>query len=300
MTHIDRILETKSPHRSRFYRNAISDLFVAKVRGNREAAADALGVLADAMAETMAMAEVFGARYALQAAHRGARFSDDPSTSIVSNVTLQEALDDLVTRAPVTLKDAAQRTADQIAELYTRDRVIAFARSAEEAVTKQAQKFIADAQLRGLEEGEAGELIAMKVEEVREKSEPWSEGYARLTFRNNVNTAVTAGRFRQVRDPDIKATVPAFRFDAVGDSDTRHNHDAADGKILSVDNPAWLTMAPPIGHNCRCGISHVSVVELEAMGRVRDDGSIVEDEMPADAFPDPGFRKGTRPDLLLA
>lgn len=300
MTLIDRILETKSSRRSRFYFAAISDLFVAKVRGSREAEADALGALSKTMADTMAMAEVFGARYALAAARRGQQFADNPEHAILPNVTLEEALEDLVTRAPVTLKNAAQRTADQIAELYTQDRVIAFARSAEETVTKEAQRFLADAQLRGIDEGEAGRELAMSVNSVRSRSDEWSEGYARMVFRNNIGNAVTAGRFRQVRDPDIKAAVPAFRFDATGDSDTRDNHMAADGLIFSVDSPVWLTIAPPIGHNCRCGVSHVSSVELEAMGRLRDDGSVVDDTLPGDAFPDPGFRKGTRPDLMLS
>ena len=147
-------------------------------------------------------------------------------------------------------------------------------------------------------EGDAGQRLSMAVGDVRARTEPWSEGYSRMVFRTNVNTAITAGRFRAAQDPDIKAAVPAFRFDSVGDVDTRHNHNAADGVILSVDSLEWRRIAPPLGYNCRCRVVHVSSIELDAMGKLRDDGSVIDDRVPADAGPDEGFRPGGRPDLF--
>tara|TARA_R110002020_G_scaffold119609_2_gene272867 strand:- start:1739 stop:2179 length:441 start_codon:yes stop_codon:yes gene_type:complete len=141
--------------------------------------------------------------------------------------------------------------------------------------------------------------MAEAVEQVRIKTAAWSEGYARMAFRTNVNTAVTAGRFRQSQDPDIKKVIPCFRFDAVGDDDTRDNHLEADGLIFRVDNTVWNKIAPPLGYNCRCTVSNVSIASLRRMGRVNSNGDILEDRLPSVAKPDDGFRHGGRPDLFM-
>lgn len=290
-----KFLEDLSGRHAKHYFAAVHDLYVAKVRGNRPAARAARNALNEAMRQTMGAAEVLGAMTVLQQAAGGAKFS---SQTIMPRVTLTEAVEDLVERAPVTLKNAAERTAQRIAQLYTEDRVVAFVRAAEETVTAEAAKLIERGIREGFDEGEAGQRISMSVEQVRELSEPWSEGYSRMVFRTNVNTAVTAGRFRQSQDPDIKSILPAFMFDAVGDDDTRHNHEAADGVILSVDDVQWNKIAPPLGYNCRCQVRHVSTVELEAMGRLKD-GAVVPSRVPPDAGPDEGFRHGGRADLFV-
>lgn len=296
MSRVDQFLTSTSSRFARHYFAAVHDLFVAKVRGNRPAARDARLALSRAMAETMGAAELLGARITLAAASRRANFAAEQT--IIPNVTLQEAIDDFVERAPVTVRNAAERTAQRISELYSEDRVAAFVRSAEDSVTRQAQAFVSSALKSGIGEGEAGRALSMSVDKVRELSEPWSEGYSRMVFRTNANTAVTAGRFRAAQDQDVKTVVPAFRFDAVGDVDTRDNHDAADGLILSVDNPQWGRIAPPLGYNCRCQISHVTALELEAMGKL-EGGRVIEDRIPAGVFPDEGFRHGGRPDLFV-
>jgi len=298
MSQADKIIESRGARYARVYFGAIHDLYVATVRGNAPAARSARERLGKAIAETMGAAEIVGAKLALAAAVRGSNFAAEQT--VIPNVSLAEALDDFVSRTPKVVRSAAERTAQRIAELYTEDRVVAFVRAAEESVTREAQSFIARALREGIGEGEAGQRLAMSVNQIREGTEAWSEGYARMAFRTNVNTAVTAGRFRASQDPDVKLVVPAFRFDAVGDSDTRHNHDAADGIILTVDNPAWNRIAPPLGYNCRCQVSHVSVMELDAMNRLRADGSVIEDRIPSDAFPDDGFRHGGRPDLFVS
>ena len=94
------------------------------------------------------------------------------------------------------------------------------------------------------------------------------------------------------RDPDVKLAIPALRYTAVGDGDTRPNHEAADGVILAVDNPAWNTMRPPFGYNCRCQLDLMSRPELRRMGRLDAAGKVIESRIPSGAHPDPGFRPG--------
>lgn len=321
-----KFLEDLTGRYARLYASAINDLFVAAVTGNRSAASDARHALGETIAETMGVAEVLGASLVLQHAARllGSpttqlslaargfgllpwpiprdlmRFAEEPIQTIIPRVTLQEAVDDMVDRTPATIRRAADRTAKRISQLYSVDRVVAFVRSAEEAVTEAAQNFVARALREGIPAGEAGRALAMTANEVSTRSEPWSEAYSRMAFRTNVNTAVTAGRFRQAQDPDIRAVIPAFRFDAVMDSDVRDNHAAANGIVMAIDNLEWRRIAPPLGYNCRCQVALVSVLELESAGRLRADGSIVESRVPPDAFPDPDFRYAGRPDLMIS
>lgn len=286
---------------ARPYADAIHRMFVAHVNGNAPAMRDAREAFERVQSDTMGVAEVYGARLALRIASRAQNFGrkNFSSQTILPNVTLTEALDDMIERTPVTLRRAAERTAQQIAQLYGSGRVVAFAGAAEAAVTKAAQDFILTAMREGIPTGTAGRALAMSVEKIRERSAPWSQAYADTVFRTNVNTAVTAGRFRQARDGDVRTVIPALRFDAVGDGDTRDNHKAADGIILRTDNPAWSQIAPPLGYRCRCQVSLVPVFELERMGRITAAGDVRESHIPAEAFPDKGFRHGGRPDLFL-
>ncbi len=309
---IGQLLDDATGRFSAPYFAAIHDLYVATLTDNRPAASDARCALQRAMHDAVGMGEILGAAAALRTASgvltRHANLGADRSRMLVfaagddqqilPDVTFQEALDALVSRTPVTIRAAAERTAQRISHIYSTDRVMAFVRSAEQSVTEAAQKFIAHAVREGLTENVVGRQLAMTVEAVRAATAPWSESYSRMVFRTNVNTAVTAGRFRQAQDPDVRAIIPALRFDSVNDSDTRANHSAADGLIMSVTNINWNRIAPPLGYNCRCRVVHVSRFELEDIGRVNAHGDVVESQVPSTAFPDPGFRHSGRPDLF--
>lgn len=310
---VDELLESKSGSRAELYADPILDMIVALIQGDRTGAADARLRLGTVMRDTTAMGEIMGARLMLQdasmaydnefrtqteQAERMRLWAFAKSQNIVPKLSITEALEALVQKTPVTLRRAADRTAQQIAKLYSERNVIVFARSAEATVTKEVQRLIAAGMKKGLSEGEVGRQIAKKVNDIRKRSREWSQAYARMVYRTNVNSAVTAGRFRQAQDPDIKSVVPAFRFDAVGDGDTRPNHAAGDGVILSVDNPAWAKLAPPLGYNCRCQLVHISSVELRALGRLDRKGNFKQSRIPPGFRADPGFQHGGRPDLV--
>lgn len=337
-----KFLEDLTGKHARLYTAAIEDMLIAMARGNKVALSDARKRLDKIITETIGTAEVLGASITLRAAAgqigesaaqpiaRAEAFRDvcgsapwskssvatraavgelltfaaTPTQTILPRVTFLEALEDMVTRTPVTIRAAAERTAQAISKLYGEGRMVAFVRSAEQAVTERVQALIAEAIREGTEELGAGRLIKMGVDEIRTRTAAWTEGYARMAFRTNVNTAVTAGRFRQAQDQDIKAVLPAFEFNAVGPpvsagGDTRNNHWAANGLIFKVDNVVWNRIAPPLGFSCRCSVRQVGLPELRRMGRVGGDGSIREDRLPAGAHADAGFRHGGRPDLLL-
>lgn len=313
MIDIDKVLEDMTGRYASAYQDAIEDLFVSYVENDRVMASRGRDVLADRIAETMGICEVIGAEQTLETA--SAVLTKDPELflrdredlvlfaqpkqNLIPKVTLKEAVANMVERTPKTLRVAAERTAQAIAKLYSKGNVVAFVRAAEAQVTKAAQAFIAEAIRKGMSEGQAGRRLAMTANEVRKRGREWSEGYARMVYRTNANTAVTAGRFRQAQDQTVKDLMPAFQLSAVHDSDVRPNHAKADGIILKVDNQAWGKLAPPLGYNCRCSVRHLSIFELRAMGRIDKRGNVKESRVPAGAGPDPGFRHGGRPDLFL-
>ena len=310
---VTKFLEDVTGRYAEAYEEAVSDLLIATLTGNAPAMRAASKRLQDVTAETMGMGEVLGASITLQGIARLIPeaqnltripadlmvFADEMVQNVIPRVTLSEALEDMVTRTPVTIRDAAQRTAQNISKLYGEGRVIAFAKAAEDTVTQRAQQIISQGIRDGIPEVDVGKQLVKGVDEARKLGKAWTPAYSRMVFRTNLNTAATAGMFRQSQDQDIKEVVPAFRFDTAGDADTRPNHAAADGLILKVDNVLWNDIAPPLGYNCRCQPVQMTLPMLRRMGRVSPQGKIIEDRgIPAGAFADPGFRHG-RPDLFI-
>ena len=304
-----RFLEDLSGRYAAPYTDAVQRMVVHKARGNTVRYQSARDDLAESMRQTMAMAELLGAslvlreaaaamadqRIAMSAHHRDLlQFDAQPTQAIIPNVTFEEAAKRLVDATPVTLRDAAERTATRIGELYRKGNVVAFTKSAEQSVTERVQSLISEVFREGGGEVVAGNKITMAVDAIATRTEPWSRAYAKMAFRTNVNTATTAGRFRQVRDPDMGGMFPALEFMPVGDGDTRDNHLHAAG-IYATSSRAWAKIAPPLGFSCRCTTRPVSRIELESMGRLNEDGSVRDDFLDPRAGPDPGFTHAGHP-----
>jgi len=310
-----KFLDDLSGRYARVYFDVIHDMSVFKLLGDRVRYRRALEKLGEVIKETMSVSEVLGASQALRDTAKAIgkdggelfrrdlanliRFADDPIQTVLPRVTFEEAIEDMVERAPRTIKQAAERTARKISQFYSEGRAVAFVRSADQAVTERVQGLIETAMRDGIPEADIGKKIITEVEKARTLSQPWSESYAKMAFRTNLNTAVTAGRFRQVQDKDIKAVIPAFMFTDSGGSEVRPNHHAADGMILKVDNPEWTRLASPLGYNCQCSLISMTRPMLRRMGRLDQRGEVIESRIPRDAFPDPGFRQGGRPDLFI-
>lgn len=302
-------LEDLSGRYAQPYTDAVQRMVVYKARGDGVRYQSARDDLGETMRQTMGMAELLGAslvlreaasamahqRIAMSAHHRDLlQFDAQPTQTIVPNVTFEEAARRLVEATPVTLRDAAERTAERIGELYRKGNVTAFTRSAEQSVTDRVQSLIREVFNEGAGEVVAGNRITMAVDAIAQKTEPWSKSYARMAFRNNVNTATTDGRFRQVADPELGGMFPAMELVPVGDGDTRDNHRYAAG-IYGVRSSVWSRIRTPLGHNCRCTMRPVSTIELEAMGRLNADGSVRDDYLDPRAGPDPGFVNAGHP-----
>jgi SPP1 gp7 family putative phage head morphogenesis protein len=178
----------------------------------------------------------------------------------VAPVAFTEAYEDLLEREPRLVKSR-----EEIARAYSGDNGFAILklpmRLAEQArfkLTQRIQRAIADLAAAG----ESTPTAAKKIAEIGN----FSRSYAETVFRTNLATAFTAGRMRQMQDPEIMEVTPAFEFETVGDVDVRPNHRATKGLIARVDSPAWDQYAPPLGFNCRCDLRVVDRYELKDKG----------------------------------
>ena len=336
---VERFLEDLSGRYARAYAARVQDMLIAMARGNKVALSDARRRLGEVIADTMGVGEVLGASIVLRDAaavmfeppagmragattgfRDGVRasgvlaFADTATQNILPRVTFLEAVEDMVERTPTTLRNAAERTAQNIARLYGEGSGglprVAFVRSAEQAVTERVQGFIAEAIKKGITETD---FARTTVDKLRKMSADWSEAYARMAFRTNLNTAATAGRFRQGSDPDISAVLPCVQFNTAGDSDVRKSHKAGHKIILLRTNRTWLTHSPPLDYSCRCRVRDVGLPELRRKGRILGGKTVPElvamgaaaaarfireDEPPSGWFPNPKFRQGPRVDLV--
>lgn len=92
-------------------------------------------------------------------------------------------------------------------------------------------------------------------------------------FRTNLNRAQTQGRLDICRDPVVKKFVPLMRFNATRDRRTRDTHRQMDGFIATTDQIDSYGIPAPLGFNCRCSWSPVSIAKAFAAGWCDEDGN---------------------------
>ena len=93
-----------------------------------------------------------------------------------------------------------------------------------------------------------------------------SDAHAETVFRNAVQRAYSAGRWRQMNDPELLRARPYFMFDAVLDSRTTEICRPLDSTILPADHEFWRTHVPPLHHRCRSGIRSLRKSAAEERG----------------------------------
>ena len=94
-------------------------------------------------------------------------------------------------------------------------------------------------------------------------------------FRTNIQSAYSAGRYKQMTHSATVKALPYWMYDAVNDSRTRPLHRAMDGRVFRADDPIWDTWYPPNGFNCRCRVVALTEERLKRMGKVVEDGERV-------------------------
>lgn len=147
----------------------------------------------------------------------------------------REAVAAMRERVPEMVFDASE-----VEAVYRRGG-FAVAKAVDLETVKKAQQLV----VRAVETGaDADEMYRLG------RSAGWTDGYSETVFRTNVKTATGAGRQMLAMSDELEGFLAAWRYVAVGDTDTRSNHNAMDGFMASVRNPVWRVWLPPNGFNC--------------------------------------------------
>jgi len=87
-------------------------------------------------------------------------------------------------------------------------------------------------------------------------------------FRTNVQSAYAAGRYQQMRDPDVIASRPYWEFVAILDSATSEICRPLEGVVRSADDPFWGSHYPPLHFNCRSSVMTLTARQANQRGVV--------------------------------
>lgn len=92
----------------------------------------------------------------------------------------------------------------------------------------------------------------------------------RIIYETNMTTAYAAGRYKQMRDPDVMKIRPYWEYVHGYSGPVAHprpEHVSWHGTILLCDDPWWQTHYGPNGWGCHCGVRNLTRRELERRGR---------------------------------
>jgi SPP1 gp7 family putative phage head morphogenesis protein len=253
------------------FREAMCEIAVSVVNDSGAATARAQERFRQLAGYTMALADLMAqhrvmlwARYAgdsVAATARPALLAKDWFSPIVPHVPFKDAIAHFVSRVP-----ELAHTAAAVTEAYLRH-AIAFAYSATRVVTEKVQAHLTQFMREGRTVDEA-------VKEIQADAGDWTRAYAETVYRTNVHSAYSSGEIKRGLEPVTLRLLPAWELSAVGDVDTRPNHQAASGLIAAKHDPVWQKLYTPLGYNCRCSCRDVDVTELEDMGRLTLEGSV--------------------------
>ena len=79
--------------------------------------------------------------------------------------------------------------------------------------------------------------------------------------RTNATMAYNQGRLAEMQDPDVKQSIPAYRYSAIMDDRTTDICQSADGRVWAADDEIWDVWTPPNHFNCRSVLLPVFVGE---------------------------------------
>ena len=121
-----------------------------------------------------------------------------------------------------------------------------------------------------------------------------NDAHAETVFRNATQKAYNAGRYQQMREPDVLRFRPYWLFDAILDSRTSEICQACKDTLLHADDPWWAGHIPPLHHRCRSSIRNLRKSEAEKRGLTLVPAN---PEIPGEWGAPPTKGSGWKPDL---
>ena len=138
------------------------------------------------------------------------------------------------------------------------------------AVKMQLVEDLHAAVLRALEEGRTLEDFRKDFDRIVQ-AHGWSYRGSRgwrtsVIYRTNLRTAHAAGRYEQMRSPEVLAARPYWLYRHGGSRVPRPDHLSWDGLVLAATDPWWETHYPPNGWGCSCLAFSLSASEVKRRG----------------------------------
>ena len=87
-------------------------------------------------------------------------------------------------------------------------------------------------------------------------------------FINSHQTAYNTGRYYQLNDPSVTASMPYQLWDSVMDTRTSKTCVDLNGTLRRHDDPWWLTHWPPMHHRCRSSVRALTPRQAKAKGGI--------------------------------
>jgi hypothetical protein len=223
----------------------------------REAAVEALGTR---LAQLLALADLLGRRrvqLAVAAATPGGAKvaaaavpeGQGAAAGLVPKITWTEAVRQIVERYPVVVPDEVrvlgyEQVQEWIGALYERQGMT-LARTTQDVVVERVRDVLGRA-MRGGQSKSA--VLDQILAAGAEHGDDWTRGYAETVYRNNVNTAYTAGLEEEMRKPEVQRVMGAMLYEALLDVDTTPICRAAHGTLAPAGHPVWGERSPPLHH----------------------------------------------------
>ena len=160
------------------------------------------------------------------------------------------------------------------------DRAFVVAKMVDVDLATTVQRSIIDA----MQEGNGYKAWAKDIDKVLAKS-GWYDGQINVDAQGNAKKVVTGGQHRleTIYRTNVAAAYEAGRqqvifndredgpfgyvmYSAIMDNRTRPTHKALHGKVMEKSDPAWSSISPPNGYNCRCTIVELTQGQIDRYG----------------------------------
>lgn len=160
------------------------------------------------------------------------------------------------------------------------DRAFVVAKMVDVDLATTVQRSIIDA----MKTGQGYKAWAKDIDKVLAKS-GWYDGQINVDAQGNAKKVVTGGQHRleTIYRTNVAAAYEAGRqqvifndrdddpfgyvmYSAIMDNRTRPTHKALHGKVMEKSDPAWSSISPPNGYNCRCTIVELTQGQIDRYG----------------------------------
>ena len=140
---------------------------------------------------------------------------------------------------------------------------------------RDAVQSVFDAVQAALDGGETLADFKARIPDIID-SQGWNDRRVETIFRNNMQTAYSAGRYAKMQE--VKKTRPYWQYFIVEDGRARPTHAVLNNLVFPADHEFWLSNYPPNGHRCRCGVRTLSERQVSR------EGLDVQTKMPGDSM----------------